>query len=113
MSKTLSERLALCASQKSGFSASRHRVDFLLYLEEIESALQKGWSSRAIWQMLTNEGRITFSYKTFCAYVRQSFSTQQPESKDKTVITPVKTSAQSSAIPGFTFNAVPNLKELI
>ncbi|QDQ40840.1 conjugal transfer protein TraK [Legionella geestiana] len=113
MSKTLSERLALCASQQSAFSASRHRVNFLLYREEIESALQKGWSSRAIWQMLTNEGRISFSYKTFCAYVRQSIGNQNTDLEEKPVKTPVKTSAQSSAIPGFTFNATPNLKELI
>jgi hypothetical protein len=47
------------------------RNEILLRSEEILAELGKGWSIRAIWEVLSETKEITCTYKTFAGHVRR------------------------------------------
>jgi hypothetical protein len=47
------------------------RNEILLRGEQILAELAKGWSIRAIWEVLAEAKEITCSYKTFAGHVRR------------------------------------------
>lgn len=47
------------------------RNEIILRREEILLELGKGWSMRAIWEVLRDNKEITCSYKTFAGHVRR------------------------------------------
>ena len=114
MTKTLSDRLTQYTKQKKPSHSAYNRALFLALRPEIKQALDDGWPVKSIWEILVQEGKITFSYQAFLGYVNRLLLTA------KTKNTP-SSSAKTSRIisrklvpmPGFTFNPIPNLKDLI
>lgn len=70
--KSLSERIAVRIQQQSSAStAARNRSVFISLREDIQQAATDGWSLLAIWQVLFDEQRVTFTYQAFRRYARQ------------------------------------------
>ena len=56
------------------------RTDVVLRLAEIEEQSQKGWSLRAMWRVLKDNGEVSCAYSTFVKHVqalRDSHSNNQ------------------------------------
>lgn len=51
-------------------TSSRNRIEFLRAKDDIQAALDEGWSGRMIWEHLRDEGRIRFGHSAFARYVR-------------------------------------------
>lgn len=56
-------------AQEKG-SSSRNRIEFMRAKDDIQAALDEGWSGRMIWEQLRAEGRIRFGHTAFAKYVR-------------------------------------------
>ncbi len=69
--KTLSERIADQARQKKLSSPHGNRAVVLALRDDIECALNDGWSIHAIHITLRDEGRIDFSYQAFRRHVHR------------------------------------------
>ncbi|WP_296128935.1 TraK family protein [Pseudomonas sp. Ga0074129] len=70
--KSLSERIAARIQQQTDAStAARNRSVFISLREDIQQAVTDGWSLLAIWQVLFDEQRVTFTYQAFRRYARQ------------------------------------------
>lgn len=114
MGKPLSERIAAKLTQKKSSDKSVNKAAFLALKPDIQSALADGWSIKLVWEILVEEGKISFSYKTFCGYVARLIApaktpTMQENTKDDETIK----SKTKNEIRGFTFNPKPNLEELL
>src|SRR5437016_14672620 len=77
------------------------RNEILIRRDEILAELGKGWSMRAIWEVLADNKEITCSYKTFAGHVRR-LQVKAPAS----AITPEKEK-------NFAWDPTPSKKELI
>lgn len=79
MTYSLSERIAQSQVKKGN---TKNKVTFLALKQDIAEALDAGWPMKIIWDTLTEEGKISFSYKTFRLYtakfIRQD-STSEPQ----------------------------------
>ena len=51
-------------------TSSRNRIEFFRAKDDIQAALDEGWSGRMIWEQLRDEGRIRFGHSAFARYVR-------------------------------------------
>jgi hypothetical protein len=78
------------------------RNEILVREEEILAEIAKGWSARAIWEVLAESKEITCSYKTFVGHVRR-LQVKAPASGP---ITPKKEK-------NFAWNPTPNKEDLI
>jgi hypothetical protein len=77
--QTLSERIIARIQRKPNASvAARNRSVFLSLREEIQQAYTEGWSLLAIWQVLHDEQRVTFTYQAFRRYARQLIVSHPP-----------------------------------
>ncbi|MBK6959228.1 MAG: hypothetical protein IPH22_13760 [Nitrosomonas sp.] len=54
---------------------------FLLLRDEINEAIDDGWSVKYIWEVLSEEGKITFSYQTFLNLVNKYKTNSSLQSK--------------------------------
>ena len=112
--KTLSERIAERAREKSACAPHSNRAIILALRNDIQQALDDGWSVLAVYQTLYDEGRVIFSYQAFRRYVNRihlgKLATEKRPPKQ-----PNKTAFKSSAAPatGFSFNPTPNKEELL
>ena len=102
--KNLSERIAENKQQNPAASGQNKAVFFALR-EDIATALKDGWSVKDIWQTLTDEQKVTFSYDTFSRYVRRFIKL---ENQPRTTL-----SSAVSIKDGFAFNPSPNKEELV
>jgi hypothetical protein len=67
----LSQRIAARAIAQSSRSAGRgNRATFLAFPDEVQRAIQDGWSVLAIYTALHDEGAISFGYQAFRRYVK-------------------------------------------
>lgn len=101
MQKSLPERVAERALRKKKKGrGSANRALFLALKSEISATLDQGWSVREVWETLTEEGTVTFSYDSFLSYVkkliRKSSTTRKPDQVRKEEAPPP---APSSANP--------------
>jgi Family of unknown function (DUF5338) len=78
------------------------RNEILVRQKEIVAELGKGWSVRAIWEVLTETKEITCSYKTFGRHVRR-WQVKAPASG---AVTPKKEK-------NFSWEPTPNKEDLI
>lgn len=114
MGSSLSERIANNQRSKKVSDNSRNKVAFLALKQDIASALADGWSMKAIWDTLSMEEKISFSYKTFCLYVvRFIAAPSKPVVQEHTKDGNQDKNKATKAIRGFTFNPKPNLEELL
>ena len=68
--KPLMERMWEFVNAQEKGSSSRNRIEFLRAKDDIQAALDEGWSGRMIWEQLRAEGRIRFGHTAFAKYVR-------------------------------------------
>ena len=75
------------------------RTDVVLRLAEIEEQSQNGWSLRAMWKVLKDNGEVACAYSTFVKHVqalRDSHSNKQNKNTKE-----------------FSWNSTPNKQDLI
>jgi hypothetical protein len=101
--KTLSERIAQAVNGQAPYS---NRAIVLGLREEIQKALDDGWSILAMYQTLYEEGTLTFSYQAFRRHVNRIFlqktdvsAKHRPKRPASNTGTPAKPSVD------FSFNA--------
>ena len=77
---SLSRRIAAKAIAESGKSCSRaNRAVFLEVRDEVQSAIEDGWSVLAIYSTLRHEGVVSFGYQAFRRYVKALIVERQKE----------------------------------
>jgi hypothetical protein len=77
---SLSRRIAAKAIAESGKSRGRaNRAVFLEVRNEVESAIEDGWSVLAIYSALCHEGVVSFGYQAFRRYVKALIVERQKE----------------------------------
>lgn len=110
MTKSLSERIAdLARKGKKASKGGKNRAAFLAVRDDVRQAIEDGWSIKAIWHTLREEGKIPFGYDAFISYVNQLVRkpSATAATPDETAGTPSKT------IDGFTFNSKPKSEDLL
>ncbi|WP_131780602.1 TraK family protein [Legionella bozemanae] len=113
MGNSLSERIAAKQINRKCSDKSINKAAFLALKKDIASALADGWSIKLVWETLVEEGKISFSYKTFCGYVARLIAAEKkPSMQENTKDEQAKSKAKNE-IRGFTFNPKPNLEELL
>ncbi|KTD55166.1 protein TraK [Legionella sainthelensi] len=118
MKKSLTENIVTC---KQRTNARKHKVEFLAMREDISEALEKGWSITVIWETLRDEGRFTATYNTFRLYVLKYLNGQKPgySTKESVAVQTEKlvenqfSKKKDISKPSFTYNPIPNIKELL
>ncbi|WP_367899694.1 TraK family protein [Xanthomonas oryzae] len=132
MAKSLSERIAERARKKKPSRNAQNRAAFLAIRVDVKQALDDGWPVKSVWETLHEEGKVTFSYQAFRGYVNRLILASKPDVSPPpaTPATPgeggtldagkpaaegdSKTTTQKpAALPGFTFNANPDKKDLL
>ena len=108
MKKPLSERVIQNQSEKKNGRSSA-KIEFIALQDDIQEALDKGCSMKAIWETLSDEGQFSFGYKAFRHYVLKLIKSDQESTRDEK---PSK-SKTTNEIKGFTFNPIPNPEELL
>lgn len=71
MKKDISERLAEKMAKSDTRHAKRNLAIFFVLRDEINSAINKGWSVKDIWQLLHEEKKIEISYQVFLRLVKK------------------------------------------
>jgi hypothetical protein len=64
---TLRELLIKSSQTRQRSGATKNKVDVLIRKDEILAELRKGWSRRAIWNVLKDAGELTCCYSAFAA----------------------------------------------
>ncbi len=114
MGNSLSARIAAKQVTRKSSDKSVNKAAFLALKQDIEGALSDGWSIKLVWETLLEEGKISFSYKTFCGYVARLIVTEKkPTLQENTKDDEKAKSKAKTEIRGFTFNPKPNLEELL
>ncbi|RUR14191.1 TraK family protein [Legionella sp. km772] len=113
MGNSLSERIAAKQIERKVSDKSVNKAAFLALKKDIASALTDGWSIKLVWETLVEEGKISFSYKTFCGYVARLIAAEKPSMQENTKDDEKAKSKAKNEIRGFTFNPKPNLEELL
>ncbi|STX57426.1 traL protein [Legionella israelensis] len=80
MGNSLSERIAAKQMVRKASAKSVNKAAFLALKNDIGSALADGWSIKLVWETLVEEGKISFSYKTFCGYVARLIAAEKKPS---------------------------------
>ncbi|MGM9454906.1 TraK family protein [Legionella bozemanae] len=121
MKKSLTENIMTSKQGQQRTNARKNKVAFLAVREDISEALEKGWSITVIWETLRDEGSFTATYNTFRLYVLKYLNGQksgysQKDANDqqpKGLTLNQDKEKKPTAMPSFTFNSKPNLKELL
>lgn len=114
MGKSLSERIAAKALKKKLplSHGDQNRAVFLLLRQEIEHALDDGWPMRSIWEILHEEGKVTFGYDSFRRYTRRLIVLPLIPLERDTAETPKRKADETPPKSGFTFNPSPKKEDL-
>jgi hypothetical protein len=112
MVKNLSERIAARLEKSTAKAKRSNKVVFLALRDEIEKALNDGWTVKIIWETLQEEKRVTFSYQAFNRYVQQLIK-NRPPAQDKPVSEAPEKQSKPQGIKEFKFNANPKKEDLI
>jgi hypothetical protein len=128
MATTLSQRIAQRAQTKKPTQQGKNRAAFLAVRDDVQNALNDGWSVKTIWETLREEGRIQFGYDAFMGYVKRLIRSGQPtaptrdasstvlpsEKRDQGKPAPEAAAKKAdNAIGGFTFDPSPNKEDLL
>ena len=122
MRNGLSARIAERTGRTTPSRGGMNRAAFLALQEDVSQALDDGWSVKAIWETLHEEGKIAFSYPVFCRYVKRLIvrprlkigslaagRKRDPEPQGSNSVSKNST----AGIRGFTFNPIPKKEDLI
>jgi len=138
MPKSYTDELAEWVKQRE---ATRPRQDknvvaFLAVREKVQSGIDAGYALKTIWEHLHETGRIPYRYETFLKHVHRHITNAAkrsevvpapaaanpapaeatPKAGKRAEPTPHKAGGKGekpAAIPGFTFNANPDKKDLL
>lgn len=133
MSRSLSQRIATRAIARQPTRSGRNRAVFLAIRDEVEKAMEDGWSVRMIWQTLVEEGKIDVSYNSFLSYVKRLIKTRPAHVPAAPAAAPRPPSTPTAPAPSeppttrnppasgtgagshdtFTFNPTPRKEDLI
>ena len=129
MTKSLSERIAERAKKKKPSRNAQNRAAFLAVRADVKQAIDDGWPVKSVWETLHEEGKVTFSYQAFRGYVNRLILASKPgvatapatpgEGSKPDAGKPAVEGASNTtrqkpaALPGFTFNANPDKKDLL
>ncbi|WP_115709489.1 TraK family protein [Legionella sainthelensi] len=121
MKKSLTENITTCKQSQQRTNARKNKVAFLAMREDISEALEKGWSITVIWETLRDEGSFIATYNTFRLYVLKYLHGQKPGySPKESVAVRTKKSVENQSskkkdisMPSFTYNPIPNIKDLL
>ena len=112
------KQLAQWVNQPASKLRDRHLATFMAARNDVEAALDAGFTAKTIWANMHETGRVNFSYETFLRHVKRCFGTAPArqtvpiiKTKDRTVAEPMIVAAP--VMPGFIFNPVPNKEELL
>lgn len=108
-SSSYPEKLAAWVTDhKPKRSPDTNLVAFLAAKDDVQAAMELGYSSATIYAHLKQTGRIQCSYETFRRYVRRLIQGQPSGTSTRKAKKDSKT-----GIAGFAFNARPNKEDLI
>lgn len=124
MQKNLSHRILQRVRDNRSSRNARNLAAFLALREEINSALEHGWTVYQIWDTLHAEQKIAASYNTFCNQVRHLIVKREHHTYESSAAVP----APSPALPrprtsaaragragpeGFSFSSTPNDEDIL
>lgn len=124
MGATLAERIvrdSLAGSNaKNTGRGSRNLALFLSQKDEIQEALDMGWSVMAVWRHLRKEGRFSGTYECFLNHTKRnlkvrkyvSSSTRRVGEEATSPQQDVEKNTQKGKAAGFEFKPIVNPKEL-
>ena len=126
MAKGYREELAEWVKKRGSTQRDRNVVAFLAVHDDVKLALEAGYAVKTVWANLTESMRIGFGYDTFLNYVNRLIrrppgnlgaTPTPPETPAASVNAGAKKTAtnskQSNPPSGFTFNPIPNKKDLL
>lgn len=71
MEKNILERLADKTAKSGSLHAKRNLAVFLVLRDQINLAINSGWSVKDIWELLHDEGKMVISYQVFLRLVKK------------------------------------------
>jgi hypothetical protein len=97
--------------QKVSASSGRrhHRAIFIAMHDEIAEALGAGYTLKAIWELLREEGRLAMSYATFRAHCKAAGLKRVSKSASAS---PRPTPPAPRQVPGFFHPSTPDVKAI-
>ena len=118
MQKDLSHRISLRVKNNSASRNARNLAAFLALRDEIQKALDDGWTVYQIWETLNAEEKIIASYNTFNNQVKRLIlkrKNQAPGENGPVSAFPVPApnARQPVKPPGFTFLSIPNKEDFL
>jgi hypothetical protein len=130
MAENFSNQLAQWVEQRGLQRSDKNLVAFMAVRDDVKLAIDAGYAVKTIWANLRETGRIDLGYRTFLNYVRRCLgSSPEPAAaspvKPAAPVAAVAPPAQGSnpvktptrvmplAMPGFTYDPVPNKEELL
>lgn len=112
------KQLAQWVNQPASKLRDRHLATFMAVRNDVEAALDAGFTAKTIWANMHETGRVDFCYETFLRHVKRCFGSPpaiqaapSPTTKRMTTAGPVIVPAPT--MPGFIFNPVANPEELL
>ena len=120
MAKSYPEELREWVSkQKKTTPRDRNLVAFLAVRDDVKAAIDAGYSLKTVWANMRETGRIEFGYDTFLNYAKRSISGRATAPSTADAKPAEGRSRAPAATPkpatgtGFTFNSIPNKKDLV
>ncbi|HAT1927498.1 TPA: TraK family protein [Legionella pneumophila] len=121
MKKSLTEKLTTSKQRQQRTNTRKNKVAFLAMREDISEVLEKGWSITIIWETLRDERSFTATYNTFRLYVLKYLNGQESgysqknanDQQPKRLAVNQDKEKKPTTMPSFSFNSIPNLKELL
>lgn len=75
MTRNYTDELARWTAKRQGKPRERNLVTFHGLQDDVQAALDAGYSSKTIWAHMREQGRVGFSYETFLVYVNRLIKT--------------------------------------
>ena len=123
MKKDISARLAEKLAHSDSQHAKRNLAIFFVLRDEINSAINTGWSIKDIWQLLHDEKKIVISYQVFLRLVKKhtEYTAFKRKGSSKRISTenelePKETKKLTKDVgkaEGFEWNNESNLNDLV
>lgn len=128
MAKSYPEQLGAWVELRKSPRRDKNLVAFLAVRDDVQAAIDDGFTVKTVWTNMHEAGRIKFGYHTFRNYVKKHLRAPAegvPEGHQSTIPkgptaiglqaldkAPIA-QASKPAASGFTFNAAPNKEELL
>lgn len=131
MTTSYADQLAKWVNEKKSTPRNKNLVAFLAVRADIKEALDAGYPVKTVWENMRELKRIEFGYDTFLNYVNRQIRQTQTKQSTRSIeqdpaqspknsatkppddnINQIAKTTKPGALPGFTYNPVPNIEEL-